>query len=71
MPLEWGIYGVDMGHTPQVEKGRAKKFYLINSMFFGLFRVYPSDFGFDFSYDTVFVTPKIAYFRQSKVLVFN
>ena len=51
--------------------GRGKKFYLINSTFFGLFSVYPSDFGFDFSYDTEFAVPKIAYFRQSKVLVGN
>ena len=67
MPMEWGIYGEHVGHSPQVEKGRAKKFYIINRTFFGLFRLYPSDFGFD----TEFAVPKIAYFRQSNVLVSN
>ena len=71
MPMELGIYGEHVGHSPQVEKGRAKKFYIINRTFFRLFRVYPSDFGFDFSYDTEFMAPKNAYFRQSKVLVGN
>ena len=48
MPLEWGIYGVDMGHTPQVEKGRAKKFYNINWSFLGLFRCYLTHFKSNF-----------------------
>ena len=67
--MEWGIYREHMGHSPQVKKGREKKFYLINWSFFGVFGVYLVHFTFHFRYDSMYQTPKIAYLRQSKVLV--
>ena len=69
VPQGLGIHEAHLQLSLQVEKGRAKKFYFINLTFLWLFRVYPSDFEFNFSYDTEFVAPKIVYFRQSKVLV--
>ena len=48
MPMEWGIYGEHVGHSPQVEKGQAKKFYNINWSFLGLFRAYPAHFLYNF-----------------------
>ena len=48
MPMEWGIYGEHVGHSPQVEKGRAKKFYNINWSFLRVFRCYPTNFESNF-----------------------